>query len=81
MIPRLRLTATERRRAAERTEVYLDDRSSIVKTCAMQGLSDLAMQDATLKPGAMLDRIRTLTRTGTPAMKARGRKLLGKLEA
>jgi hypothetical protein len=79
MIPRLRLTASERRRAAEHLQVYLDDRSSIVKTCAMQGLAELATQDSMLKAD-VLERIRTLTRTGTPAMRARGRKLLQQLE-
>jgi hypothetical protein len=79
MIPRLRLTAPERRRAAERLQAYLDDRSSIVKTFAMQGLADLAMQDSSLK-AEVIERIRILTRTGTPAMRARGRKLLRELE-
>ena len=79
MIPRLQLTAVERRRAAECLEVYLEDRSSIVKTFAMQGLADLARQDPGLQV-EVREQIRTLTRTGTPAMKARGRKLLTELE-
>src|SRR5271155_3435209 len=37
MVPRLRLTAPERRRAAKTLQRYLDDRSSIVKTFALQG--------------------------------------------
>jgi hypothetical protein len=75
IIPRLRLAASERRRAAEHLQKYLGDRSSIVKTFAMQGLSDLAIQDASLQP-IVLDLLRTLTRSGTPAMRARGRILL-----
>jgi hypothetical protein len=78
MIPRLSLTAAERVHAASTLRTYLDDRSSIVKTFAMQGLADLAVADEKLLPSTMelLDR---LTRTGTPAMRARGRKLLGQL--
>jgi len=79
MIPRLPLTGTERRRAVGCLELYLDDDSSIVKTFAMQGLFDLAKQDPRLRPD-ITDRLRVLTRTGTPAMKARGRKLLRQLE-
>ena len=79
MIPRLTLSAQERNRAHDALSTYLDNRSSIVKTLAMQGLADLAAQDARLKPD-IVERIRTLTRTGTPAMRARGRKLLAKLE-
>jgi hypothetical protein len=75
IIPRLRLTASERQRAVEHLQTYLEDRSSIVKTSAMQGLSDLASQDVSLRP-MVLDLLRTLTRTGTPAMRARGRILL-----
>ncbi len=80
MIPRLNLTAAERRRAAPSLEEYLNDRSSIVKTLAMQGLADLAAQDAKLRP-EIVDKVATLTRTGTPAMRARGRKLLASLLA
>lgn len=79
MIPRLSLSAKERQRAHDALSIYLTDRSSIVKTLAMQGFADLALQDARLKPG-IVEQIRTLTRTGTPAMGARGRKLLAKLE-
>jgi hypothetical protein len=75
MIPRLPLTAPERRRAARTFERYLEDRSSIVKTCALEGLADLARTGAALCPDVkqLLDNAR---RRGTPAMKARARKLL-----
>jgi hypothetical protein len=52
--------------------------SSIVKTFAMQGLSDLARQHVKLQP-MVVDLIQSLTRTGTPAMHARGRILLQQL--
>lgn len=79
MIPRLRLTHGECRRALGILQSYLEDRSSIVKTLAMQGLSDLAAQDRELQP-LVTEIIRLLTRTGTGAMRARGRKLLRVLE-
>ena len=79
MLPRLLLTNSECRRVAEILQSYLEDRSSIVRTFAMQGLADLTDQYASLRP-TIIDLIRSLTRTGTPAMRARGRKLLQKLE-
>ena len=79
MVPRLNLNTTEFRRAAEALTSYLTDHSSIVKALAMQGLADLALQDDRLLP-VILEQIRTLTRTGTPSMRARGRKLLTQLE-
>jgi hypothetical protein len=75
MIPRLDLTPEERRRCAAILEKYLEDRSSIVKTCAMQGLWELARRDAEMRP-KIADLVRELTRSGTAAMRARGRKLL-----
>jgi hypothetical protein len=68
------------RRAAEILRLYLADRSSIVKTFAMQGLADLISQDASLRP-MVLGLLRSLSRTGTPAMRARGRILLRRLES
>lgn len=78
VIPRIRLTKPEIARAAAVLKTYLDDQSSLVKTAAMQGLAGLAQQDATLMP-EVLDLLRVLSRSGTPAMRARGRILLKKL--
>ena len=75
LIPRLQLTNAESRRAAKILQLYLEDQSSIVKTSAMQGLADLSKQFAWLRP-TVIDLVRSLSRTGTPAMRARGRKLL-----
>jgi hypothetical protein len=75
MIPRLPLQARERQRAASLMEGYLEDRSSIVKTSALQGLADLAQHDASLQP-KVIELLRESIRNGTPAMKARSRKLL-----
>ena len=78
-IPRIRLTVLEARRAAEALRGYLDDRSSIVKTAAMHGLAGLTRHDPSLLP-EVLDTLRILSRSGTPAMRARGRILLKRLE-
>jgi hypothetical protein len=58
--------------------VYLEDRSSIVKTSALQGLADLAQHDSSLRP-KVIELLRESTRNGTPAMKARSRKVLVQL--
>lgn len=79
-VPRLRLTVSECERVAEILQSCLDDRSSIVKTCALQGLADLTRQDASLLPEA-IDLLRIHSRSGTPAMRARGRMLLKQLES
>jgi hypothetical protein len=75
MIPRLKLTAKERAVAVDILFDYLRDHSSIVKTFAMQGLATLASTDPPLR-SKILPLLRELTEVGTPAMRARGRKLL-----
>jgi hypothetical protein len=75
MVPRLPLTPRERRLAVSSLEGYLNDRSSIVKTFALQGLADLAKAEPGLRP-RVVEMLREATRKGTPAMKARSRKLL-----
>ena len=75
MTPRLELTAKERQMATSLLMHYLEARSSIVKTFALQGLAELAMDDATMRP-QVLEILHAATRSGTPAMKARARKLL-----
>jgi HEAT repeat protein len=78
MVPRLPLNTKERNLATSLLVGYLEDRSSIVKTLALQGLADLAQDDASIRPG-VIEILREATRTGTAAMKARGRKLLVRL--
>jgi hypothetical protein len=75
MLPRLTLTADERELAASLLNGYLEDRSSIVKTFALQGLADLAQGDSSIR-AKVIELLRASTRGGTPAMKARSRKLL-----
>ena len=71
----VKLTGPERTRAIALLKEFLNDRSSIVKTCALQGLAELAHG----KPELQLEVVGIMeqaSRTGTPAMKARVRKLL-----
>jgi hypothetical protein len=78
MIPRLPLCARERHIAMSSLNRYLEDRSSIVRTFALQGLADLAQNAPSILP-SVLEILRGATRSGTPAMKARSRKLLIRL--
>lgn len=79
MVPRLPLNAKERQLAISSLNTYLEDRSSIVKTFALQGLADLAQNESSIRP-RVVETLREATRNGTPAMKARSRKLLLRLE-
>jgi len=73
------LNSKERQRAISLLNSYMQDRSSIVKTFALQGLADLAYDNASIR-STVIEILREATRSGTPAMKARGRKLLHELE-
>ena len=79
MVPRLRLNAKERQIAISPLNRYLEDRSSIVKTSALQGLADLAQDDPSIRP-RVIEILLEAARSGTAAMKARSRKLLLRLE-
>ncbi len=79
MIPRLPLAHPERKRAIARLRYFLNDRSSIVKTFAIQGLVELSQDDPNLQV-EMVDLLEQFCCTGTPAMKARSRKLLKQLQ-
>ncbi len=75
MLPRLPLTRREIKSAFSLLREYLKGRSAIVKVCAMQALAELALRDPGL--GAPVRSIiETACREGTPAMRARGRRLL-----
>jgi hypothetical protein len=78
MVPRLHLTLKERTAVMKTLTVYLEDKSSIVKTFALQGLAELAEAEASLRP-EVIEILREATPAGTPAMKARSRKLLPRL--
>jgi len=79
IVPRCRLSYAECERVAQILVTYLEDPSSIVKTCALQGLADLTVQAPALLP-SVLDLVCIHSRSGTPAMRARGRKLQLQLE-
>jgi hypothetical protein len=78
MLPRLELTDTGLARVLHILFSYLNDRSSIVNTCAMQALADLAKRTPHLRQSVLVH-LRELTVIGTPAMKARGRKLIAEM--
>lgn len=78
LFSRLQLSAAERRRVVKTLTEYLTDTSRIVKTFAMQALADIAAQDSQLR-APIAARLNQLTRTGSPAMKSRGRELLAQL--
>lgn len=79
MVPRLALDPVERHRARRMLQTYLRDASSIVKTCALEGLAGLAQSEPAMRP-PLIELLREAARSGTPAMKARSRKLLRRLD-
>jgi len=80
LVLRLRLTAPERQRAVTALRRYLDDRSSIVKTCALEALAHLARNDARLRRDVRQLLAESLS-SGTAAMCARARNLLNRYPA
>lgn len=78
MLARLPLSRSEQAAVINVLTGYMNDRSSIVRTMAMQALYDLAERFERMRPIALLH-IKELVAIGTPAMKARGKKLLTKL--
>lgn len=78
LLPRLELTLTERALATDILFEYLDDRSIIVKTHALQSLADLSASDPNLKR-RMIPILDATAQTGSPAQRARARKLLHQL--
>lgn len=79
ILPRLNLTKKERGKVYEIIQSYLKDESSIVKTFAMQALTDLAMQDCGYV-NKVQSQVKRLMKEGSPAMKSRGQKLLVTLD-
>ena len=79
LVPRPELNARERQVAISSLHRYLEDRSSIVKTFALQGLVDLVKNGPGMR-SRVIDIVRQAIRHATPAMKACSRKLLTQLE-
>ena len=75
ILPRLNLNKNERELVYEVMQSYLNDESSIVRTFAMQALTDIAMQDRSYT-NKVRDQVKRLIQEGSPAMKSRGKKLL-----
>jgi len=75
MMPRLDLTPRQQALCLRALTAYLGDRSSIVRTFALQALADLFGHG-----GPMRTQVHTLledaARTGSPAMRSRARRLL-----
>lgn len=79
MLPRLRLSIPETEHCAAVFRAWLEDRSSLVRTFAMHGLADLLRQNPAPRR-EVIELLRVYARTGTAAMRARGRILLKELE-
>lgn len=77
---RLPLNASEREVAVAALKNYLEDRSSIVRTFALQALADFAANDEGLRV-EVIELLQHAVRAGTAAMKARSRKLLARLNS
>ena len=75
MVPRLKLTSTEQKRAVAIFMDYLSGKSSIVKTHALQALFDIACQNSDA-PIDVEEILNDAAHTGTAAMQARARILL-----
>jgi hypothetical protein len=79
MVPRLKLTPKETATVTDIFFEYLNDKSKIVVTFAMQALSDLALKRVEAS-ARVIRAIEKLSRTGSPAIQSRGKKLLLKLK-
>ena len=78
MLARLPLTEAEETIVVKLLLSYTNDRSSIVKTMSMQALADIALRSHRFLP-VITRHIEELSVVGTPAMKARSKKLLKSL--
>jgi hypothetical protein len=79
ILPRLILKSDDRKKIVEIFFTYLNDKSKIVVTFALQALADFAAEDKKLSP-RVIRVLEDLNETGSPAIKSRGRKLLGRLK-
>ncbi len=79
ILPRLELESDEKKEIVKKLFLYLNDKSKIVVTFALQALADLAVEDKNLQP-RIIRVLEEFTQTGSPAIKSRGRKLLKHLK-
>jgi len=75
ILPRLTLKPADRRIIVDVLYAYLNDKSKIVVTFALQALADFAAQDISFKP-RIIRVLEEFVKTGSPAIKNRSRKLL-----
>jgi hypothetical protein len=75
LLPRLPLTSGQRMRAIGLLQEFLENSSRIVQACALQALVELTEADATARK-AVLPLVRRLARHGSPAVRARARRLM-----
>jgi hypothetical protein len=78
IVPRLKLTAFDIRRAAEIFHLLLEHPQNVLNVSALEGLGELALLDPAMKEDTIW-LIEQKMRTGTPAMAACGRKMLKRL--
>ena len=79
ILPRLILKSDDRKTIVEIFFAYLNDKSKIVVTFALQALADFAAKDKKLR-SRVIRVLEDLSDTGSPAIKSRGKKLLGRLK-
>ena len=75
MLPRLPLTRRQIREVFSLVCRYLEDRSVIVRVCALQATFELSRKDPSLR-GPVRELVEASCRSGAPALRVRGRKLL-----
>ena len=78
MLPRLVLSSEEVHQLVDVFRGYLSDTSKIVQTFSLQALADLTEQDESILPD-IIGIIRAHMQNGSPAVNARGRKILANL--
>jgi len=79
MFPRLKVSKEEQAVIVKILKGYLNDKSKIVKTFSMDALTAFAERDVRIRP-QVIELLKELSRTGSPAMKSRGRNLLRRLD-
>jgi len=80
IMPLLPLTPPQRTQAIRLLMGYLESASGIVRVSAMQALTELSQHDSPLGK-RIIPLVKAMMKNGTPAVRARGRKLLSQLEA
>ena len=80
MIPRLKYTPKEAEFVIHALNNYLSHKSKIVRVSALEALTDLAQTNEGIRK-EVGETIRCHTETGSPAVQARGRKLLNRLKS